>query len=128
MRVLLCHYHLKRALHNFLLKKVRHKQHAACRPHSIACLPRANGDVLRLASQVKSRALRVHLYGAVDNIIERCGTVGMDPAQLDHLVATELQRFCEEFKDEPRAAAYVQHIMAYYAPRKSAHSVFHALH
>ena len=26
MRILLCHYHLKRALHVFLLKKVRHNR------------------------------------------------------------------------------------------------------
>jgi hypothetical protein len=57
----------------------------------------------------------------MDAVIERCGRLGMDAAQLDALVDEELRRFCERFRDEPRAAAYVQHIMAYYAGRKRAH-------
>jgi hypothetical protein len=59
----------------------------------------------------------------MDNIIERCGTVGMDAAQLDVLVGAELQHLCERFKDEPRAAVFLKHIMAYYAPRKGVQHV-----
>ena len=77
----------------------------------------------RWASQVKSRVLRVQLYGAMDNIIERCGTVGMDAAQLDTLIGAELQNLCERFKDEPRATVFSKHIMAYYAPRKGMQQV-----
>ena len=80
------------------------------------------------AAQVKSRALRIQLYDAINSIIEHCGTLGMKAAQLDALVDGELQGFCERFEDEPRAAVYVQHIMGYYAPRKGAQGMLlHAL-
>ena len=120
MPVLLCLWHLKRALLNYGLKKVqlcrmlreRDCTSAERAEHTIECFC--------LALQVKQRALRIRLYEAVNAVIERCGTVGMDAAQLDDLVDAELRCFCDTFQDEPQAAAYVHHIMAYYAPRKRA--------
>ena len=49
MRVLLCHYHLKRALHNFLLKKVKRWQRGSLR---------ANDILQHMARDVQCRAGR----------------------------------------------------------------------